>query len=152
VWPTPGDHVYADVRGVFSLDHSFTPCPAPAPRHLPLPSLLPSRFPRFASCSSTDAPQVLDVFKLIDVTDDNGPIWDTRDHVVGFPYWTPNLRRYKMQHEGDSSWLNFRGLWGNRGEKDCWWHRAVDVCQVGGVGLSRLVSSRLSSLEASVLT
>jgi hypothetical protein len=73
VWPTPGDHVYADVRGVFSLDHSFTPCPAPAPRHLPLPSLLPSRFPRFASCSSTDAPQVLDVFKLIDVTDDTAP-------------------------------------------------------------------------------
>ncbi|OCF37868.1 hypothetical protein I316_00092 [Kwoniella heveanensis BCC8398] len=70
------------------------------------------------------------VFKLVDITDDDGPIWDTKGHVVPAVYWDGPISRRKRNHEGKLSWLNFRGFWGNRGETDCWWHRVVGYCQI----------------------
>lgn len=84
IWPSPGDHVYANVLN----------------------------------------------FKLVDVTDDLGPIWDSRTMLMPFKYWSGPQRRERMQHNGSASWLNFRGWWGNKGEHDCWWHRMVPICQL----------------------
>jgi len=80
---------------------------------------------------NADNPQVLNAFKLIDVTDDEGAVWDTIGHVVPAQYWSGPERRRKIWHTGEESWLNFRGKWGNKGENDCWWHRLVGICQVG---------------------
>lgn len=77
----------------------------------------------------TDYHQVLHTFTLTDVTDDEGAIWDTKSRVVKTPYWDASSRQ-KLWHEGDRSWLNFRGMWGNRGVDDCWWHRLIAICQV----------------------
>ncbi|WRT68327.1 uncharacterized protein IL334_005303 [Kwoniella shivajii] len=70
------------------------------------------------------------LFQLVDLTDDEGPIWDTKNHVVPTMYWYSPESRRRVWHRGDQSWLNFRGWWGNRGETDCWWHRVVGFCQV----------------------
>ncbi|WVW85719.1 hypothetical protein I302_107757 [Kwoniella bestiolae CBS 10118] len=70
------------------------------------------------------------LFKLVDITDDEGPIWDTKSHVVPAIYWNGPESRAKLRHNGDLSWLNYRGKWGNKGETDCWWHRIVGYCQV----------------------
>ncbi|WWC63222.1 uncharacterized protein I303_105822 [Kwoniella dejecticola CBS 10117] len=70
------------------------------------------------------------LFKLVDITDDEGPIWDTKDHVVPAVYWDGPESRRRIWHRGDSSWLNYRGNWGNKGQDDCWWHRVVGYCQV----------------------
>ncbi|WWC71643.1 uncharacterized protein I206_105601 [Kwoniella pini CBS 10737] len=70
------------------------------------------------------------LFKLVDITDDEGPIWDTKDHVVPTVYWDGPESRRRLWHRGNSSWLNFRGNWGNKGQDDCWWHRVVGYCQV----------------------
>ncbi|WWC90751.1 uncharacterized protein L201_005688 [Kwoniella dendrophila CBS 6074] len=70
------------------------------------------------------------LFKLIDLTDDEGPIWDTKNHVVPAIYWDGPENRRKIWHQGNQSWLNFRGKWGNIGENNCWWHRVVGYCQI----------------------
>ena len=75
--------------------------------------------------------QLLDIFKLVDQTDDEGPIWDTKGHVVPTQYWDNPEKRRKIWHDKERSWLNFRGKWGNRGGNDCWWHKLVGICQVG---------------------
>lgn len=105
VWPNPGDHVYADV-GSSSL---------PRTEHTGL------------------IVQILDVFKLVDVTDDYGPIWDTKGRVVPLQYRDPD-QRLPLEHSGEESWLNYPGHWGNRGVDKCWWHRAVGYCQVSPSG------------------
>lgn len=73
--------------------------------------------------------QVLDVFKLVDVTDDYGPLWDTKCHVVPLQYRDLS-EKTPMRHNGTESWLDYPGHWGNRGVNNCWWHRAVGYCQV----------------------
>ncbi|KAK8854841.1 hypothetical protein IAR55_003580 [Kwoniella newhampshirensis] len=70
------------------------------------------------------------VFKLVDVTDDDGAIWDTKDLVVPVRYWDDSDHRRRIWHNGENSWLNFRGRFGNRGENDCWWHKLVGICQL----------------------
>lgn len=85
LWPSPGDHVFANV---------------------------------------------LDVFRLVDITDDDGAVWDTQGHVVPVRYWNGPERRTRLWHTEDRAWLNFRGMWGNKGEDTCWWFKLVGNCQV----------------------
>lgn len=74
--------------------------------------------------------QLANLFKLVDETDTDGPLWDTKGHVVPIQYWGDPERRWrKRHHEGNMSWLNFVGLWGNQGERDCWWRPALRYCQ-----------------------
>ncbi|KAK4688986.1 hypothetical protein P7C73_g1122, partial [Tremellales sp. Uapishka_1] len=75
---------------------------------------------------------LLNRWRLIDVTDDNGAIWDTKNHVVSSQYWDDPERRRKVWHDGDKGWLNFRGYWGNEGKNDCWWFKIIGICQVVG--------------------
>ncbi|WWD19011.1 hypothetical protein CI109_103468 [Kwoniella shandongensis] len=70
------------------------------------------------------------VFRLVDVTDDDGALWDTKDLVVPVRYWDDSEHRRRLWHDGENSWLNFRGRYGNRGENDCWWHKLVGICQL----------------------
>lgn len=74
--------------------------------------------------------QVAKFFQLVDVTDDEGAIWDTQGHILTARYWNNSDWRRKIWHRGERSWLNFRGHFGNRGENDCWWHKIVPICQV----------------------
>ncbi|WVR07477.1 hypothetical protein IAU60_004519 [Kwoniella sp. DSM 27419] len=69
-------------------------------------------------------------FSLVDITDDEGPLWDTKGHVIPAVYWDGPDTRRKTWHRDDLGWMNFRGFWGNRGDTDCWWHRAVPYCQL----------------------
>ncbi|KAL1405942.1 Vacuolar protein sorting-associated protein 62 [Vanrija albida] len=74
--------------------------------------------------------QLLNLWALVDVTDDYGPIWDSQGHVVPIEYWTGPDGAKKVNHTGDLSWLQFRGAWGNKGQTGCWWHALVGICQV----------------------
>jgi len=89
VWSTPGRHVYADVR-----NHCWEP----------------------RQCPSADE-QLLNAIKLIDETDDKGPIWDTRSHVVPIQWWHGPHNGSRVQHSGSLGWMNFRGRWGNLGDR-----------------------------------
>ncbi|KAL7423849.1 Vacuolar protein sorting-associated protein 62 [Cryptotrichosporon argae] len=73
---------------------------------------------------------LLDLFRLVDVTDDDGAVWDTAGRVVPLQYWDNPADRRRMWHGGEDGWVNFRGHWGNRGKNDCWWHRIVGICQL----------------------
>ena len=73
---------------------------------------------------------VLDVFKIVDVTDDDGAVWDTQYHVVPSQFWHGPHSRQKLWHQGHRSWLNHAGTWGNKGEYSCWWFKLVGNCQV----------------------
>lgn len=77
--------------------------------------------------------QVLDhLFKLVDLTDDKGAIWNTTNRVVASQYWTSPTERRKLVHGHERAWLNWRGHWGNKEDVDprkCWWHRLIPICQ-----------------------
>ncbi|KAG6821442.1 hypothetical protein H0H93_010166 [Arthromyces matolae] len=62
------------------------------------------------------------VFKLQDITSDNGLYWDTKDSLVTYAY--PD------GFSGSSDWLNYRGYWGNAGQTDCWWYKIHNECEV----------------------
>ncbi|EAL20509.1 hypothetical protein CNBE4290 [Cryptococcus deneoformans B-3501A] len=70
------------------------------------------------------------IFKIVDKTDDEGPIWDTLDNVIPVRYWANAHDRTRVRHAGKDSWRNFKGRWGNKGETDCWWHPITGFCQV----------------------
>ncbi|OXL07984.1 hypothetical protein C348_03851 [Cryptococcus neoformans Gb118] len=70
------------------------------------------------------------IFKVVDKTDDEGPIWDALDNVISARYWANAHERKRVRHAGKDSWRNFKGRWGNKGEIDCWWHPIVGFCQV----------------------
>ncbi|EIW67305.1 hypothetical protein TREMEDRAFT_33600, partial [Tremella mesenterica DSM 1558] len=70
------------------------------------------------------------LFKLVDSTDDEGAIWDTKGHVVPLRWWSGPETKEKIIHKHQLHWLNFRGYWGNKGERDCWWHNLIDICQL----------------------
>lgn len=73
--------------------------------------------------------QLLNLWALVDVTDDYGAIWDTQGHVVPAEFWSPETTK-KVHHTGDESWLEYTGKWGNRGHSSCWWHFFVGICQL----------------------
>ena len=54
------------------------------------------------------------IFQLKDETGNGGVAWDTKDSIVPMSY--PDL------YSGLFDWLNFRGIWGNKGDDSCWWH------------------------------
>jgi hypothetical protein len=64
------------------------------------------------------------------MADDQGPIWDTRNHVVPIEYWTGPTKARKIVHDGDQNWLQFKGNWGNQEPETCWWHFFVGICQL----------------------
>jgi hypothetical protein len=112
LWATPGSHVYANVSFFFS---SFT-------LDVGIFGL------------NNHHSQALNIFKLIDETDDVGAIWDTKHHVIPIQYWhDPVSRRRRKIHSStsDLGWLNFAGRWGNKGEGDCAWKRFDLPCQLG---------------------
>lgn len=77
-----------------------------------------------------DVVQLLGLHKLVDVADDEGPIWDTKHHVVPIQWWHGPKNGSRVQHDGTLRWMNFRGRWGNMGG-DCWWSRkAAPICQL----------------------
>lgn len=73
------------------------------------------------------------IIKLIDVTDDQGPVWDSRDELVPIQWSNTSAMRnpYKRRHDprGKLGWLNFSGRWGNKGVKSCWWSWISPDCQ-----------------------
>lgn len=86
--------------------------------------------------------QALNVFKLIDETDDEGAIWDTKGQIVAIQYWkNPEVtsRKKKIYPTGSPlAWLNYAGRWGNRGESDCSWKRFDLPCQVSSASADRV--------------
>ncbi|WVO22957.1 uncharacterized protein IAS62_004301 [Cryptococcus decagattii] len=70
------------------------------------------------------------IFKIVDKTDDEGPIWDSLGNVIPVRYWFDAHDRKRVRHVGEESWRNFKGQWGNKGETDCWWHSILGFCQV----------------------
>jgi len=74
--------------------------------------------------------QLLNLWALVDVTDDRGPIWDTKGRVVPIQFWDGPENMQKTVHAGDRAWLEYRGKWGNR-KKSCWWKMFFGICQVG---------------------
>lgn len=62
------------------------------------------------------------IFKLQDITSDGGVHWDSKNSIVPFLY--PDT------YSGDLGWLNFKGLWGNKGTTNCWWHSIFSECEV----------------------
>ena len=81
-----------------------------------------------------DATQAFNIVKLVDVTDDRGPIWDARQDLVPIQWLNTSAHAYpyKRRHDpkGKLGWLNFRGRWGNKGDRSCWWHLISPDCQV----------------------
>lgn len=84
------------------------------------------------------------MFKLVDVTDDYGPIWDTKGHVVPLQYHE-SLENGQKAHTGLHAWLDYPGHWGNKGVNNCWWHRALGYCQVSLVDHVWVPGLRISS-------
>jgi hypothetical protein len=76
--------------------------------------------------------QLLNLWQLVDMTDDHGAIWDTQGHVVPIEWWTGPDLAHKIRHTGEESWLEFVGSFGNRGDSSCWWHSMVGICQLVG--------------------
>ena len=130
LWGVPGEHELAPV----SIWHPFNFMVDFLPSMMPWPSLLrtvlfPWIFAVLANVAATLS-QLLDLIKVVDVTDDVGPIWDTKGSVVPFRYWNNPQNRTRIAHRGLESWLNFRGSFGNKGDNSCWWYKLVDSCQV----------------------
>ncbi|CDZ98346.1 Vacuolar protein sorting-associated protein 62 [Phaffia rhodozyma] len=71
-------------------------------------------------------------FKLVDSTS-RGQRWDTLLDQRFLPYWeetsTPAHRRRKV-YRGPDSWANFKGRWGDDGERTCWWWKIYPGCQM----------------------
>lgn len=75
----------------------------------------------------------LDVFDLAVVRTSYGQRWDTLPNQRFLPYWderSPPTDRRRKTYTGKDSWANFRGRWGDDGEKDCWWWKLYPGCQV----------------------
>jgi hypothetical protein len=90
---------------------------------------LPPSLDRVAliTCLLCDSSQVFGVFKIIDSTS-HGERWDTLQNLTVLPYYDPpsssaasaDLDRRRRHHpRGDSSWLNYRGLFGDLGDDNC---------------------------------
>ncbi|KAG8768856.1 Vacuolar protein sorting-associated protein 62 [Serendipita sp. 405] len=62
------------------------------------------------------------VFKLQDVTSDQGVYWDTKDHLVPIGY--PETYTESLE------WLNYQGTWGNKGATNCWWYWMYKQCEL----------------------
>lgn len=105
--------------------------------------------------------QALNIFKLVDETS-RGPRWDTARRLLPLPYFkhsstSPSGRRIREVFSGESSWLNWRGPFGDFGQTACWWSGIYPACQMvdgpyGPVRESlkeppRCIISRLSSEE-----
>jgi hypothetical protein len=73
--------------------------------------------------------QLLNVFKLVDETDDKGPIWDTKSHVVPIQWWHGPANGSRVHHDGPLRWMNFRGRWGNLGDRG-WLNTLLPACHV----------------------
>lgn len=92
---------------------------------------------RLCRCQSSQAPldtkrltiQLLNVFKLVDETDDKGPIWDTKSHVVPIQWWHGPNNGSRVQHDGPLRWMNFKGRWGNLGDRG-WLNTLLPACHV----------------------
>ncbi|KAL7416806.1 hypothetical protein BDY24DRAFT_438628 [Mrakia frigida] len=76
----------------------------------------------------------LNLFTLVDETS-RGPRWDTSRRLLPLPYFKPSSS-YPSDHRtreifsGDSSWLNWRGPFGDFGQTDCWWSGIYPACQL----------------------
>jgi hypothetical protein len=70
------------------------------------------------------------VFKLQDQTSDGGVYWDTGagngNSLVSIDYPPPASGGYKE----NMGWLNYLGLWGNKGTTNCWWHVFYQECEL----------------------
>ncbi|KAG8805653.1 Vacuolar protein sorting-associated protein 62, partial [Serendipita sp. 399] len=62
------------------------------------------------------------VFKLQDVTSDQGVYWDTKDRLVPVGY--PDT------YADPLDWLNYQGTWGNKGATNCWWYFMYKQCEL----------------------
>ncbi|KAJ8091053.1 hypothetical protein PM082_024661 [Marasmius tenuissimus] len=62
------------------------------------------------------------IFQLQDITGDGGLQWDTRDSLVVY--------NYPDTFSGDQDWLNYKGVWGNKGSTSCWWYSIYNECEV----------------------
>lgn len=77
----------------------------------------------------------LGLYKLVDSTS-RGARWDTSLQLNTHAYFTPldpsspTRRRRRATFSGLSSWLNWRGIWGDFGQDDCWWHSLYPACQL----------------------
>ncbi|KAL0573167.1 hypothetical protein V5O48_008801 [Marasmius crinis-equi] len=62
------------------------------------------------------------IFKLQDLTSEDGVYWDTRESLVIYNF--PDL------FSGSDAWLNYKGVYGNKGTTDCWWYVFHKECKV----------------------
>jgi hypothetical protein len=62
------------------------------------------------------------VLSLLDQTSDGGVYWDTQNSLTTI--------NYPDNYSGNFSWLNYHGVWGNKGNSGCWWHGFAQMCDV----------------------
>ncbi|KAG8830276.1 Vacuolar protein sorting-associated protein 62 [Serendipita sp. 400] len=69
--------------------------------------------------------------QLYDITSDDGVYWDTQ--------WSLTMINYPDTYSGTLNWLNYAGVWGNKGQTDCWWYSVYPSCKVvtGPIGPAR---------------
>jgi hypothetical protein len=71
----------------------------------------------------------LGVIKLVDETDDEGPIWDTKPKVVPIQWWHGPQNGTLVHHGGSLGWMNFIGRWGNLGDNS-WLNKLAHISWV----------------------
>ena len=73
--------------------------------------------------------QIMGVIKLVDETDDEGPIWDTKPKVVPIQWWHGPQNGTLVHHTGSLGWMNFIGRWGNLGDNS-WLNKLAHISWV----------------------
>lgn len=73
--------------------------------------------------------QILSVIQLVDETDDEGPIWDTKPKVVPIQWWHGPQNGTLVNHIGSLGWMNFIGRWGNLGDNG-WLNKLAGISYV----------------------
>ena len=71
----------------------------------------------------------MSVIQLVDETDDEGPIWDTKPKVVPIQWWHGPQNGTLVNHTGSLGWMNFIGRWGNLGDNG-WLNKLAGISYV----------------------
>lgn len=110
---------------VVSLPSAQSRCPCPVEAHLPSFAGSHGLWPTPGEHTYARALS----FSLIDSTS-YGIRWPL-DNLQILPYFAPyqgRSRRYRRRFEGDQTWANFLGRWGDNGSRKCWWWGVWKEC------------------------
>ena len=69
------------------------------------------------------------MIELVDETDDDGPIWDTKYSVIPIQWWHGPSNGTLVRQTGSLGWMNFVGRWGNLGDRG-WLNKLAAISYV----------------------